>query len=123
MLSAEVSNQLENTQPETAGKLREIIQLAPQSTDPELLELCSGYIDAALQHQNWTPPGGGLDEKQQAFIDFTEQFASSVGSMSDEQVQRLLDFATADEVYDFVNALYVVDMARRLDLVAGRVLA
>ena len=122
MLSANVSAQLEKTHPETTRQLLKIVQLAPETTDPELLELCSGYIDAALRRQKWTPPGGNVGEREQAFIDFTEQFTSSVGTMSDGQVERLLEFATADEVYAFVNALYVVDMTRRLDLVAGRVL-
>jgi hypothetical protein len=34
----------------------------------------------------------------------------------------LLEFDSEDEVYAFVNALYVADMSRRLDLVAGRIL-
>ncbi|ARN75821.1 hypothetical protein [Oceanicoccus sagamiensis] len=63
-----------------------------------------------------------MSAKEQAFIAFTEQFIVSVGTMTDEQVQRLLAFASADEVYAFVNALYVTDMSRRLELVAGRVL-
>ena len=42
--------------------------------------------------------------------------------MSDTQVARLQEFASADEVYAFVNALYVSEMAKRLELVALRVL-
>jgi hypothetical protein len=64
-----------------------------------------------------------LTEKEHAFIAFTEQFTSSVSTMSDEQVEGLLQFASADEVYAFVNAIYVTDMSLRLELVAGRVLA
>jgi hypothetical protein len=42
--------------------------------------------------------------------------------MKDEQVQDLLMFASADEVYAFVNSIYVTDMAKRLELVAAKVL-
>jgi hypothetical protein len=38
-----------------------------------------------------------LTARERAFIDFTEQFVSSVGTMEDDQVTRLQDFATADE--------------------------
>ena len=37
-------------------------------------------------------------------------------------VNKLLEYASADEVYNFASALYVVDMTRRLELVAGKVL-
>ena len=57
-----------------------------------------------------------------AFIAFTEQFATSVSTLTDAQVARLLESASEDEVYGFVNALYVLDMSRRLDLVVGRIL-
>lgn len=122
MLSTNTFTRLEKLQPAIATELHNIMQLAPKATDAQLLELCTGYIDAALRQQHWSPPERALTEKEQAFIAFTEQFTSSVGTMSDEQVQRLLQFASADEVYAFVNAIYVTDMSRRLELVVGRVL-
>lgn len=123
MLSTKTFTSLEKLQPDIAKELHNIMHLAPNSTDAELLELCTSYIDAALRNQNWKPPERPLTEKEQAFIAFTEQFIVSVGTMSDEQVKRLLQFASADEVYAFVNALYVTDMTQRLELVAGRILA
>lgn len=123
MLSTETFNRLEKLQPTIAKELHNIMQLTPNSTDTELLDLCSSYINAALRNQTWAPPKRPLTEKEQAFIAFTEQFIVSVGTMDDEQVERLLQFASADEVYAFVNALYVTDMTQRLELVAGRVLA
>jgi hypothetical protein len=113
---------LQELQPETTAELCNITRLAPEATDAQLLELCAGYIDAALLLQVWTPPHA-LTEKEQAYIAFTEQFVSSVGTMSEAQVARLQQFASADEVYTFVNALYVTDMHRRLEIVAGRMLA
>jgi hypothetical protein len=123
MLSTNIFTRLQTLQPDIASQLDNIMQLAPKATDASLLDLCSGYIDAALRHRHWSPPERALTEREQAFIAFTEQFTSSVGTMSDQQVERLLRFASADEVYAFINAIYVTDMSRRLELVAGRVLA
>jgi hypothetical protein len=123
MLSTDTFTRLENLQPAITAKLRKVIQLATEAAEPNLLELCRTYIDAALRNKNWIPPVRDLTEKEQAFIDFTEQFTSSVGTMSDEQVEILLRFGSADEVYSFVNAIYVTDMSLRLELVARRVLA
>jgi hypothetical protein len=123
MLSNPVFSQIEALHPSVAPQLLNIMQLATEAADPQLLALCTSYIDAALTLQTWTPPHSPLTEKEQAFIAFTEQFITSVGTMSDNQVQDLLAFASADEVYDFVNAIYVTDMTRRLELVAARVLS
>lgn len=123
MLSNHIFSQIETLQPDIAPQLHNMMTLATEATDPQLLELCTGYIDAALSLQNWTPPHSPLTAKEQAFIAFTEQFVTSVGTMSDDQVQDLLAFASADEVYAFVSSIYVTDMVRRLELVAGRVLS
>ncbi len=123
MLSGPVAQRLEALQPDTTAHLQRINQLSREGLDGPLFALCEGCLDAALRGELWRPPAGGLDERQRAFIDFTEQFASSVSTLQAEQVSRLLDFASADEVYGFVHALYVADMTRRLELVAGEVLA
>jgi alkylhydroperoxidase family enzyme len=122
MLSTNTLTRLQALQPDITSQLENIIQLAPKATDASLLALCSDYIDAALRRQHWSPPERALTDREQAFIAFTEQFTSSVGTMSDEQVDRLLQFSSADEVYAFINAIYVTDMSLRLELVAGSVL-
>ena len=122
MLSTNVFSQLETLQPNIASKLSFMIGLAQKSADTQLLELCKSYIDAALRHQQWRQPERPLTEKEQAFTAFTEQFVSSVGTMSDETIERLLQYSSADEVYSFVNAIYVTDLSCRLELVLGRVL-
>lgn len=122
MISEDVLTRLEALHPEVISEMRTVLQLAHDTTDPALLELCAGYIDAALNNRLWQPPHE-LTEKEKAFIAFTEQFVTSVSTMQDVQVQRLLEHASADEVYAFVNALYVTDMTSRLDIVAGRMVA
>ena len=121
MLSPPVLKRLEELHPEITPELQQVWQLARESTDPDLLDLCAGYIDAALHNRLWQP-ARELSEKERAFVAFTEQFVASVGTLQDEQVQRLLQHASADEVYAFVNALYVTDMSSRLNIVAGNIL-
>ena len=123
MLSPAIATRRTVLQPNSSNELQNIIGLAQQSTDPELLALCTSYIEAALRCVDWQPPAAGLAARERAFIDFTEQFVSSVGTMEDDQVTRLLDFATADEVYAFIHAIYIADMALRLEIVGREVLA
>ena len=123
MLASDVLARLEALQPDTAGELKNISSMAPRQTDPALLELCAGYMEAAMRLQDWQPPEGGLSEKEQAHINFTEQFVSSVSTLDAAAVNRLLDFGTADEAYAFVHALYVTDMSLRLSIVGKEVLA
>ncbi len=122
MLSTDVSDRLEALAPEPAAELRRSSALAQAATDPALLALCRDYIDAALHCRDWQPPEGGLTDRERAFIDFTEQFVTSVSSMDSAQVDRLREFASADEVYAFTHALYVTDMSLRLDMVGRAVL-
>lgn len=122
MLSTAVSSRLNALQGNSAAELNQIIDLAQRSSDPKLLALCTSYIEAAQRCQDWHPPAGGLSDREQAFVAFTEQFVASVGTMQRDQVVRLLDYASADEVYAFVHAIYVTDMALRLDMVGREVL-
>lgn len=121
MISEPVRARLASLHPEASQQLARINQLALEATDPDLLELCTGCIDSLLQDISWVPPQP-LTPRQQAFIAFAEQFATSVSTLTDADVAGLLEFVSEDEVYGFVNALYVVDMSRRLDLVVGRIL-
>ncbi len=123
MISETVSRYLVSLQPEIAEELGSISIFAKKAFPPGLLELCTGYIDAALTCQNWAAPESGMTEQERACIEFTEQFVTSVSDVSQAQINRLLEFSSADEVYAFVHALYVVDMTRRLDMVGGEVLS
>jgi len=121
MISEPVMNCLASLHPEGSQQLARINQLALEATDSALLELCADCIDSLLQDNAWLRPHP-LAPREQAFIAFTEQFTTSVNTLTDAQIARLLESASEDEVYEFVNALYVVDMSRRLDLVVGRIL-
>lgn len=121
MFSTELQQQLERLQPECAGQLKRINQLAVEVADKKLLDLCSGFLETMFDNRSWQPPRA-LTEREKAFVNFTEQFALSVSSVDDQLVAELLKFADADEVYNFTNALYVTDMTLRLQRVMGRLL-
>lgn len=113
---------LARLQPETAAERERTERVVRELADPELLSRCEARIDALLT-------GGDLADdpawtaRDHAFVAFTDQFVFSVGHVTDEQVAALLEHETAERVYAFVNALYVIDLTHRLELVAGEVLA
>jgi hypothetical protein len=123
MLCPFVARRLEALQPAAFAELTLINELAFQASDPALLQLCSGYIQAALRCEDWREPEEGLSDRERAFIDVTEQFVTSVSTLSPESITNLLQYASADEVYAFVHAIYVIDMTLRLDTVGRAVLA
>ncbi len=114
-------DKLTRLHPEIADRLETARQQADQVVDKRLLDLCMECIDAVLTQRVWQPPHS-LDDRERAFTAFAEQFATSVSTMSDEQVAALRPYASADDIYNFASALYLRDMVRRLEMVAGRVL-
>jgi hypothetical protein len=121
MLAKDIQEQLASMHPESTLKITHLNQLARDTTDADLLNLCSSYIDTILRNLPWQPPHS-LTEREQAYLTFAEQFTMAVSAIEDRQVAALMKFSSADEIYCFVNALYVVDMTLRLNLVVGRVL-
>jgi hypothetical protein len=113
---------LASLHPEAAAELHRVNAVARATTDPGLLGLCASRVDAMLA-------GGAWDDRvprtarERAFLAFTEQFVTSVSHVSDADVDALLEHATPGEVYAFINSLYVVEMTRRVELVAAEVLA
>jgi alkylhydroperoxidase family enzyme len=110
-------------QPETAAALARARDAAWEATDPELLELCRRRVEALLTGADAGPGPDGLGEREQAFLAFCDQFVFSVASVSEQDVAALLEHAGHVEVYEFVAALYALEMSRRIELTAGIVLA
>jgi hypothetical protein len=107
--------------PDGAAQLAHLNAVASRVTDPELLELCLTCADTMLRGASYEVPSG-LGARERSALDFTEQFVTSVGDVSDEQVQALLEHHSPEELYGFIGALYVRELTRRVELVAGRVL-
>ena len=95
--------------PEAAG----LLQRAQELSGASALDACRAQIEAVLD-------GADLPEPADAEVAFAEQFAFSVGSVSDEQVAALN--LPDEELWAFVAAIYELDMGLRLERVAKAVL-
>ena len=103
--------------PEAAGLLARAQELA----DTDRLALCRQALEATLFGAE-PPSADGLDALTLAQLEFAEQFAVSVGGVSDAQVEALRTGMTDDELWAFVAAIYELDMGLRLERVAEAVL-
>jgi hypothetical protein len=95
--------------PEAAARL----QRAQELSGAAELDACRAQIEAVLG-------GADLPEPADAKVAFAEQFAFSVGSLTDEQVAALN--LPDEELWAFVAAIYELDMGLRLERVAEAVL-
>lgn len=133
-----ITERLYELQPETSGALSKVQTEAWDSADAALLELCRRRLANMLGDKQATEGEAehGVDEEKLAAVDnwdtsplftaaeqahlaFTEQFVVAVSSVSDDDVNALLEHREPAEVYDFINALYVIDMTQRLKMVAA----
>ena len=122
MLTLDIKGKIGKYHPDAVKQLEIVYRMAEDSIEPALLDLCGSYIDAALEEKAWQPPYE-LSGREKAFIDVTEQFVSSVSTMNNEQIQALLEFSPANDIYLFINSLYVIEMTKRMSLVADKVLS
>jgi hypothetical protein len=134
---------LRELQPGPSAKLERANAVARESTDPALLELCrclvvtlldpganprssrgeAPEIEAAKLSAlgNWAN-SAAFSPLERAALDYTEQFMTSVSTMSDDQVEALRAHLDDAAVYAFAAALYVIEMTERLRMVSGAVL-
>jgi alkylhydroperoxidase family enzyme len=131
---------LEQLHPDGARRLARLDAAAREVADRSLLELCRLRVAQLLHNapvlrsdSSAVDPAkaeslGDWDRSplftpvERAHLAFTEQFVTSVGHVTREQVDALLEHAGADDVHSFVAALYVVELTQRLDMVARAVL-
>ncbi len=114
--------------------------------DPVLLELCRLQVAAMLHDEeagstrSAAAVAAGLDEakvsalaewhtsplfdeRERSYLDFTEQFVTSVRHVSDAQITSLCAHDDERDVCDFIAALYALELATRVSLVSRVVLA
>ncbi len=123
LTNAATRQRLEIHHPEAAeeiGKLERVLAEAP--LDADLLALCAAFFDAALAGEAWTAPET-LSDLERACLDLCEQFMISVSDIRDEHIAPLRRHLSADEVYNLMSAIYLIEMSRRLDLTLERVLS
>jgi alkylhydroperoxidase family enzyme len=112
---------LRDLQPDSTEKLVRLNQTMGETVDPELFKLCTDRVHAMIERSGAEPPGN-LDARQRAYLEFTEQFVTSVGTISDAQVDALLAEDSPEDVYAFAGALYAAEMTRRAEIVSKAVL-
>ena len=112
---------LRELRPEPVTELEKVEEIARETADRELLDLCISRAKAILERSEWTEPDE-LEARERAYLDFTEQFVTAVGSVSDEQVAALLQHDSPEDVYNFIGSLYALEMVQRLEIVSGEVL-
>ena len=133
-----VVERLRALHPETTASLLATEAEAAANTDPSILQLCHHRLAHMLGGEVSSPATAvdpaklaALDswwdsplftDAERAHLAFTEQYVLSVGSISDADVDKLLEFGSPRQVYDFVNALFVMDQVQRLEMVARVVL-
>jgi alkylhydroperoxidase family enzyme len=111
------------------------------SPDPVMLEYCRLRVASLLGSETmlrWRAPAAvvrGLDEgkvaalgdwdssalfdaRERAYLAFTEQFVTSVRHIDDAQVAALCAHDAPTDVCAFIDALYVVELTQRVDLVS-----
>lgn len=114
-------DRLMELQPDSAAKLVRLNQVAREQIDPELFALCADRAFALIEGDGTGRPAD-LTEREGAYLDFTEQFVTSVGSISDTQVEALQAHDSPEDVYAFAGALYAAEMTRRVEIVSSAVL-
>lgn len=107
-------------QPEAGAALLRLREAAWQSTDEQLLEICGRRATEMLNGHEITDVEAS--PREQAYLDFTEQFVTSVSSVSNEDVARLLEHDSDDAVFAFAGALYALEMSERVAIVSGEIL-
>jgi hypothetical protein len=136
-MSLDLHEHLRALADESTTRLDELNEVAWSSTAAPTLELCRLRIADLLGDERGlarrTPAAAGVDEAkvaalpdwrnsglftaaERARLGFTEQFVVSVSSLSDSDVDPLRPDADDLDIYLFVNAIYVLDMTTRVDL-------
>lgn len=99
-----------------------LFEQAQKAAQIENLSHCWEHIEAVLTGSSPRPIAAGPSPLDIAQIAFAEQFAFSVQSVSNEQVDELLSYMSEAETWAFVLAIYAIDMTIRLDLATRAVL-
>jgi hypothetical protein len=117
-----MEERMRELQPEAAAALERAQGLAAEGVDGARLDVCRRQIEATLTGGE-PPDPATLDPLDRALAELSEQFAFSVGDISDAQVDALREHLDDAAVWAYVAAIYELDMGLRLDRVAAAVLA
>jgi len=72
--------------------------------------------ECALSVADWRDDAR-LSAADRAYLAFTEQFVTSVPHISPDEIEALLEHSDPERVYAFIEALYLMEMTERVDIV------
>ena len=122
LVNSETRSTLTQHHPEALAELDRLSDtLGSSSLDPALLDLCQSYFATSLGGGSWSADRE-LSELESDCIRVCEQFMVSVANMTDDQVTALSRHLSADDVYNLMYAIYLLEMSERLKLVLKGVL-
>lgn len=120
LVSDATRSNLAQYHPEVVSELTRLEGLLSDGdVDQSLLQLCSDYIRASLTNTQ-RPESESAGSLEQACLAFCDQFMVSVANVSDQQITALGEHLSTDTVYNFINAVYLIEMSHRLDLALER---
>jgi alkylhydroperoxidase family enzyme len=142
----DLCDRLSHLRPESSSALAELNAEAWAATDPRMLELCRlrlggihgdprpldvrgergrqmGIPEQLLEDIDIWQQSPAFGAAERAHLAFTEQFTMSVSSVTDDDVDALLQHLSELEVYSFIHALCVVELTERAERVGRSVLA
>ena len=122
LIKPETRRHLQGSHPQVATELGNLSQILDRTAlDEGLLSLCGDYFEAALRGQDWAPQKP-LTEFESACLDVCAQFMLSVANVNDEHIAALSRHRSADDVYNLMCAIYLIEASKRLDLTLERML-
>lgn len=123
LINSSTRRRLEACHPQAAGEIANLERVLDEtSLDRGLLELCADYFDTTLAGHTWRAPSA-LGDLETACLEVCEQFRISVSDLRDEHIAPLRRHLNADDLYNLMSAIYLIEMSRRLDLTLERVLS
>ncbi|MEM6820065.1 MAG: hypothetical protein AAF578_14875 [Pseudomonadota bacterium] len=122
LISPESRDRLARLHSEAAAELENLEHALDDVPIPvDLLRLTDHFVDVSLRGQEWQPPES-MTPIEKACLDYCGQFMASVASIEDAQVAALREHLSPDQVYLYANAVYLIEMSKRLDLTLEAVL-
>ncbi|MEL6300925.1 MAG: hypothetical protein AAFV47_06990 [Pseudomonadota bacterium] len=122
LLSPESRDRLARLHSEATTELENLERALDDVPIPvDLLRLTDRFFDVNLRGEQWQPPES-MTPVEIACLDYCEQFMSSVANIEDAQVAALREHLSPDQVYLYANAVYLIEMSKRLDLTLEAVL-
>ncbi len=122
LVNPDTRSTLQAHHPEALGELDRLAD-AIDSTglDADLLALCQSFFAASLRGERFDA-GRELSDLESDCLAVCEQFMVSVSTLSDDQVASLARHLSADDLYQLMYAIYLLEMSERLGLTLKGVL-